>query len=58
MRAITDGGSGDLLAIALEYGFSSKASFNRAFLRHTGMTPSRWRSSASQIPPISTAGAT
>ena len=58
MRAISGGTHADLLAIALECGFSSKASFNRAFLRHTGMTPSRWRSSTSQIPPIGTFGAT
>jgi AraC-like DNA-binding protein len=58
MHAISHGARTDLLAIALECGFSSKASFNRAFLRHTGTTPSRWRSSASQIPPIGTAGVT
>jgi AraC-like DNA-binding protein len=58
MRAISSGTQTDLLAIALECGFSSKASFNRAFLRQTGMTPSLWRSSTSQIPPIDSAGAT
>ena len=57
-RMIAANAPGDLLAIALECGFSSKASFNRAFLRHTGMTPSRWRASMSQIPPIKAAGAT
>ncbi len=58
MRAITAGTKDDLLSLALDCGFSSKASFNRAFLRHTGMTPSRWRASASQLPPIEAAGAT
>jgi AraC-like DNA-binding protein len=37
----------DLLALAFDAGFSSKASFNRAFRAHTGMTPSAFR--ASQI---------
>lgn len=58
MHAIAGGASVDLLTIALKCGFNSKASFNRAFLRHTGTTPSRWRSSTLQIPPISAAGAT
>ena len=55
-RAIIAGASDDLLTIALDCGFRSKASFNRAFRRHTGTTPSAWRSSASQIPPIAPAG--
>ncbi len=33
----------DLLAIALDAGFSSKASFNRAFRAYTGTTPSEFR---------------
>ena len=57
-RAISAGAEGDLLSLALDCGFNSKASFNRAFLRHTGMTPSRWRASVAQIPPIEAAGAT
>lgn len=57
MRAIAGGARTDLLSVALDHGFSSKASFNRAFLRHTGTTPSRWRASASQIPPIEAPGA-
>ncbi|MFM7350463.1 MAG: helix-turn-helix domain-containing protein [Erythrobacter sp.] len=55
-RALLAGRSEDLLTLALESGFNSKASFNRAFLRHTGMTPSRWRSTASQEPPIAPLG--
>lgn len=56
MRAIRSGADQDLLTIALDSGFNSKASFNRAFLKHTGMTPSRWRAVASQKPPIETMG--
>ncbi len=33
-----------LLAIALDSGFNSKASFNRIFKKHTGMTPSEYAS--------------
>lgn len=33
----------NLVDVALEAGFGSKASFNRAFRQHTGMTPSGWR---------------
>ena len=33
-----------LLSIAMESGFSSKASFNRAFKRYAGLTPSAYRS--------------
>lgn len=35
----------DLLTIALESGFASKASFNRVFRELTGQTPSAWRTS-------------
>ena len=56
MRAIKSGAEQDLLTIALDSGFNSKASFNRAFLKHTGMTPSRWRVTGSQNPPIATIG--
>ncbi|MDG3442233.1 helix-turn-helix domain-containing protein [Nitrospirillum amazonense] len=34
---------GDLLSVALDCGFASKASFNRVFRDHTGMSPSAWR---------------
>lgn len=33
----------DLLTLALDHGFASKASFNRAFRQATGTTPSDWR---------------
>ncbi len=36
----------DLLQVALDAGFSSKASFNRVFKAGTGMTPSRYREMA------------
>jgi AraC-like DNA-binding protein len=32
-----------LLAVAKEAGFNSKAPFNRAFKKYTGMSPSRYR---------------
>lgn len=41
--ALDDGVSTDLLDLALEMGFASKASFNRAFLARYGMPPSSWR---------------
>jgi AraC-like DNA-binding protein len=37
------GDPGELLTIALDEGFSSKASFNRLFREHAGMSPSAWR---------------
>lgn len=45
-----------MLAIAFESGFNSKASFNRAFKRVTGQTPSefaraRWREASSSSEP-------
>lgn len=36
------------LAIALDVGFNSKASFNRIFKKHTGMTPSQFKAQAPQ----------
>lgn len=50
-RLISAGADGDLLGLALECGFNSKASFNRAFKASTGQTPSGWRSAA-QLSPI------
>lgn len=44
VAALLDSGRGDdLLDLALEAGFSSKASFNRAFVTALGMTPSAYR---------------
>lgn len=40
---LADGREDDLLDLALEAGFSSKASFNRAFIATFGMPPSLWR---------------
>jgi AraC-like DNA-binding protein len=40
---IAAGRKDDLLSLALEAGFSSKASFNRAFSTRFGMAPSTWR---------------
>ena len=40
---ISQGRDDDLLDLALEAGFSSKASFNRAFVASFAMTPSTWR---------------
>lgn len=40
---LAEGREDDLLDLALEAGFSSKASFNRAFIATFGMPPSAWR---------------
>ena len=42
-KALIDAGEMNLLEIAMRSGFGSKASFNRAFKIHGGMTPSAWR---------------
>lgn len=42
----------DLLTIALEVGFNSKASFNRAFREFAGTSPSAWRSKSQKSPAI------
>jgi AraC-like DNA-binding protein len=44
-------GDGEVLAIALEVGFSSKASFNRAFKAFTGCTPSEYRNRRGSLRP-------
>ncbi len=49
-RRVTGADCGDLLRIALDCGFSSKASFARVFREHTGLNPSAWK--AAQIPKI------
>lgn len=41
--ALDAGADGDLLALAFDAGFSSKASFNRAFRARFGVAPSRYR---------------
>ena len=43
-KSLIDTGDQTMLDIALESGFGSKASFNRAFKAHAGMTPSQYRS--------------
>jgi AraC-like DNA-binding protein len=42
-RALEAGSQSDLLDLALEMGFASKASFNRAFRARFGVTPSQFR---------------
>ena len=39
---LRDNPSSELLALGLDCGFSSKASFNRVFREQTGMSPSAW----------------
>lgn len=46
--AINRGEGQDLLATALDHGFGSKASFNRAFRTHMGVSPSEYRDGASE----------
>lgn len=41
--ALHNGATGELLALALDCGFGSKASFNRAFGRRFGQSPSAYR---------------
>jgi AraC-like DNA-binding protein len=54
--ALQDPQTGDLLDLALDMGFASKASFNRAFRARYGMAPSEYRRRASD-PDFSTADA-
>lgn len=42
-RALEAGTDRDLLSLALDMGFSSKASFNRAFMARFGVSPSQFR---------------
>lgn len=42
-RLLATGDGRDLMALAFEAGFNSKASFNRAFAELAGMSPSAWR---------------
>jgi AraC-like DNA-binding protein len=52
MARLAEDNDARLLDVALEAGFSSKASFNRAFLAVTGTTPSAYRRARSQNPNI------
>ncbi len=54
-RRLDAGDQADLLAIALESGFGSKASFNRAFRARFGVAPSAYRGGASAENPPSSA---
>lgn len=49
--ALTAGASADLLTLAFDAGFSSKASFNRAFRQRFGTSPSAWRASHPEYSP-------
>ncbi|NOK16040.1 AraC family transcriptional regulator [Corallococcus carmarthensis] len=40
---LASGDPASLLTMALDAGFASKASFNRIFREHTGLSPSAWR---------------
>jgi AraC-like DNA-binding protein len=42
--------SESIATIAADVGYESEAAFNRAFKRVTGVTPGRWRDSASADP--------
>jgi len=42
-RALSEGAEADLLTLAMDAGFASKASFNRAFHARFGVAPSRYR---------------
>lgn len=46
-RALQAGSDRDLLSLALDMGFASKASFNRAFKARFGVSPSRFRQQVS-----------
>ncbi len=52
------GATADILTLALDAGFASKASFNRSFRTFTGMSPTQYRErvTASQNPPIALPG--
>ena len=45
---LNSGETGDLLALALDAGFGSKASFNRLFRARFGVTPSAYRADVSK----------
>ena len=43
VKAALAQGATEFLPLALDCGFSSKASFNRVFREHTGLSPTAWR---------------
>jgi len=47
-EALSGGSEADLLDLAFQMGFASKASFNRAFRARYGMAPSAWRRGVSK----------
>ncbi|GGI78129.1 AraC family transcriptional regulator [Polymorphobacter multimanifer] len=51
-RLLAAGDARDLMALAFEAGFNSKASFNRAFADLAGMSPSAWRLKSRKSPAI------
>lgn len=53
-EALCAGRQGDLLDLALEMGFASKASFNRAFRQRFGVSPSRYRRNVSDPDSLAT----
>lgn len=48
INAPATGSTDSLLSLALAAGFNSKSTFNTAFRKHSGMTPSAWRALHSQ----------
>ncbi|GAB3038825.1 AraC family transcriptional regulator [Bowmanella dokdonensis] len=44
-RALSDNADQNLLSLALEAGFNAKSSFNTAFKKHLGMTPTQYKQS-------------
>jgi AraC-like DNA-binding protein len=49
LAVLPDSEKFNLLGLALDSGFNSKATFNSSFRKATGMTPSAWRISANRV---------
>ena len=49
MRALTERPDRIVLEVALEVGFNSKSTFNRAFREHAGRTPTDWRRNRNEV---------